>query len=80
MNTVTCLPNQKAGNVVFKILSGGDEKVIRLFDAPYSFVKTYNSLSAEVAAGQVKQMRLRSDISNQRVEELLGHKDEAAKK
>ena len=51
MNTVTCLPNQKAGNVVFKILSGGDEKVIRLFDAPYSFVKTYNSLSAEVNAG-----------------------------
>ena len=51
MNTVTCLPNQKGGNVVFKILSGGDEKVIRLFDAPYSFVKTYNSLSSEVNSG-----------------------------
>lgn len=80
MNTVTCLPNQKGGNVVFKILSGGDEKVIRLFDAPYSFVKTYNCLNAEVNMGQVKQMRLRNDISNQKVEELLGTKDEAAKK
>jgi hypothetical protein len=28
----------------FKLLSGGDEKVIRMFEAPYNFVKRYNIL------------------------------------
>ena len=27
------------------LISGGDEKVIRVFDSPYSFVKSVNSLS-----------------------------------
>lgn len=29
-------------NLPSKILSGGDEKVLRLFEAPYSIVKTLN--------------------------------------
>ena len=31
-----------------KILSGGDEKVLRLFEAPYNFVKTMNSLNPHI--------------------------------
>ena len=51
INCITTLQNQdyqKDNNkefiLPFKILSGGDEKVIRLFEAPYNFVKAYNSL------------------------------------
>ena len=31
-------------NLGSKIISGGDEKVIRLFEVPYSYVKNLNSL------------------------------------
>jgi hypothetical protein len=58
-----------------KILSGGDEKVIRLFEAPYNFVKAFNCLNASE-----KEMRFRADLTNEQVEELLGGKDETAKK
>ena len=43
MNTMTCVrtnPKQAC-----KILSGGDEKVLRLFEAPYNYIKTINQLS-----------------------------------
>jgi len=74
MNTVTTLKNLN-GDLPFKILSGGDEKVIRLFDAPYNFVKTFNSLNEEG-----HELKFRSDINNAEVEELLGEQDEGAKK
>lgn len=48
MNCVCLLrnPNAEPGaHFPFKILSGGDEKVIRLFEAPYNFVKRFNTLS-----------------------------------
>ena len=34
-----------------KILSGGDEKVLRLFEAPYNYIKTMNSLSPHIGNG-----------------------------
>jgi elongator complex protein 2 len=74
INTVSTLKNLN-GELPFKILSGGDEKVIRLFEAPYNFVKTFNCLNQ---AGH--DLRFRSDIDNSKVEELLGEQDEAAKK
>ena len=44
MNTLAVLPVQaKSGvNLPSKILSGGDEKVLRLFEAPFSYVKIFN--------------------------------------
>ena len=50
MNAVCCIKNQATAQpssavLSSKILSGGDEKVLRLFEAPYNFVKTMNSLS-----------------------------------
>lgn len=52
MNCVSFLKNQKIIEknklLPFKIISGGDEKVIRLFEAPYSFIKTYNMLNPKV--------------------------------
>ena len=43
MNTMTCVrTNDKQA---CKILSGGDEKVLRLFEAPYNYIKTINHLS-----------------------------------
>lgn len=51
INCVAYLPHydEKTGkiaeNVNGKIVSGADEKVVRVFEAPYSFVKTLNSLS-----------------------------------
>lgn len=48
----------------FKILSGGDEKVIRLFEAPYGFVKTFNSLSREIKDGKASPITYRLDMKN----------------
>lgn len=46
MNTLSILrPKESIYNLPFKILSGGDEKVLRLFEAPYSFVKIFNQLN-----------------------------------
>jgi len=49
MNTLSVLKvNSQSGlNFPSKILSGGDEKVLRLFEAPYSFVKIFNELNPE---------------------------------
>jgi len=48
MNTLACLPtNSSEANLASRILSGGDEKVLRLFEAPYNFIKTMNSLHPE---------------------------------
>jgi elongator complex protein 2 len=54
MNTLCTVKNLKnsetsKGNYLSsKILSGGDEKVLRLFEAPYNYVKTMNSLSPHI--------------------------------
>jgi hypothetical protein len=48
-----------------KILSGGDEKVLRLFEAPFSFVKAYNQL----AGGH---LRFSLDKTNEEIEGLIG--------
>lgn len=85
INSITCLKNQSQNTsddqqYPFKILSGGDEKVIRLFDAPYNFVKRFNHLSHEVTTGTVPSMRFRTDIDNAEVERLLGAREESAKK
>lgn len=45
MNTLACLPVHAGVNLPSRILSGGDEKVLRLFEAPYSFVKVFNQLN-----------------------------------
>jgi len=49
MNTLSVLKvNSQTGlNLPSKILSGGDEKVLRLFEAPYSYVKIFNELNPE---------------------------------
>lgn len=41
----------------FKLLSGGDEKVLRLFEAPYFFVDCYNALSADVGEGNSSPLK-----------------------
>jgi len=50
MNTVASLRvNNTTNNLPSKILSGGDEKVLRLFESPFSYVKTFNSLNPQAA-------------------------------
>jgi elongator complex protein 2 len=65
MNTLTCVRTAQL-NQSSKILSGGDEKVLRLFEAPYNFVKTINTLSANC-----QQIRFRADMSNEEVESQI---------
>ena len=38
-------PESENNKLASKILSGGDEKVLRVFEAPYNFIKTINDLS-----------------------------------
>ena len=65
MNTLTCVRSANS-NLSSKILSGGDEKVLRLFEAPYNFVKAINTLSE-----RNPQIQFRSDISNYDVESQI---------
>lgn len=83
MNCLSLLKNQgfeADNNLPFRLISGGDEKVIRLFEAPYSFVKRFNCLSDEVKEKQVKPIKFRSDVDNQVVEQILGEREESARK
>jgi hypothetical protein len=68
MNTVSCLKVNSTSNLPSKILSGGDEKVLRQFEAPYSFVKTFNSLHPSA-----KQINLKysESKSNEEVEKMI---------
>eukprot|EP00347_Sterkiella_histriomuscorum_P000283 403376473 len=77
MNTLAVLSmNSKAGNnLPSRILSGGDEKVLRLFEAPYSFVKIYNQLNPD---SNQTPLRYSDQNTNEEVEALIG--EEAAKK
>lgn len=50
MNTLAVLPVKSKNpdiNLSSKILSGGDEKVLRLFEAPFSYVKIFNQLNPD---------------------------------
>jgi hypothetical protein len=40
MNTIGCINTNDKQSC--KILSGGDEKVLRMFESPYNYVKTLN--------------------------------------
>lgn len=52
LNTIALLNNSSEGmKMPDRLLSGADEKVIRLFEAPYSFVKTINSLDERIKSG-----------------------------
>ena len=52
LNTIALLRNSSEDvRMPDRLLSGADEKVIRLFEAPYSFVKSANSLDARIKAG-----------------------------
>jgi hypothetical protein len=51
-------------------LSGGDEKVLRLFDAPYNFIKTINSLNPHLVADESKLI-FSKDHSNNEVEQMI---------
>ena len=61
MNTLRFLKVQSDINLPSKIISGGDEKVIRIFEPPYSFVKNFNSLHPE--ASQLN-LRINETMSN----------------
>jgi len=54
MNTVASLKVNSSKNLPSKILSGGDEKVLRLFESPFSFVKTFNSLHPEAVSLDIR--------------------------
>ena len=57
-----------------KILSGGDEKVLRLFEAPYNFVKTMNSLNPHIISNrdaQAPHFVFSKDHSNTEVESMM---------
>jgi elongator complex protein 2 len=67
MNTLACLRSHSASALPSRILSGGDEKVLRLFEPPYSFVKIFNQLNP---AGL--QLRFSEHQTNKEIESLIG--------
>ena len=69
MNTVASLKVNSSKNLSSKILSGGDEKVLRLFESPFSFVKTFNSLHPDAASLDI---RFSESQTNEEVEKLIG--------
>ena len=64
MNTLTCIKTN--GSQACKLLSGGDEKVLRVFEAPYNYVKTINSLSPYEL-----DLKYSLELSNQQVEQSI---------
>jgi len=54
-----------------KILSGGDEKVLRLFEAPYNYIKTINSLNPSVLSEEVDKLRFSTELTNDDVENRM---------
>lgn len=54
MNTLACLNANSTVNLPSRILSGGDEKVLRLFEAPYSYVKIFNQLNPDASTIQLR--------------------------
>lgn len=70
MNTlaVVKVKNEIGIRLPGKILSGGDEKVLRLFEAPYSYVKIMNQLHP-----CKEELRYSTQKSNNEIEQLLGN-------
>lgn len=65
MNTLATLPVTSTVNIPSKILSGGDEKVLRLFESPFSYVKIFNQLNPEA---KDINLRFSETKSNQEIE------------
>lgn len=51
-----------------QILSGGDEKVLRLFEAPYNYIKTMNNLNPRL---EDKKLVFDVQHTNEEVEKLI---------
>ena len=70
LNTIAVLKTQSTSvNLSSKILSGGDEKVIRLFEAPFSYVKIFNQLNPDASS---INLRFNETKTNQEIEKLIG--------
>ena len=67
INCIACLrkPDDGTDRLPFRLLSGADEKVMRLFEAPYSFVKTFNGLSAAVSEKALPPLKFVKDMTNE---------------
>jgi len=72
MNCIGLLPQK--GGLAPKIISGGDEKVLRVFDPPFSFVKTFNTLNADKGV-----FKHHPTLSNEEVEARMKGVSEASK-
>lgn len=68
MNSVASVRVNSSVNLPSKILSGGDEKVLRLFEPPFSLVKIINSLHPDADKLQLKFSETRS---NEEIEKLI---------
>jgi hypothetical protein len=69
MNTVASLHVSSSKHLPSKILSGGDEKVLRLFESPFSYVKTFNSLHPDADSLDI---RFSETQTNEEIEKLIG--------
>ena len=69
MNTLATLKVNSSVNLPSKILSGGDEKVLRLFESPFSFVKIFNQLNHDAAE---VNLRFSDNKTNEEIESLIG--------
>ena len=68
MNTLCSVTNHPDKNLSSKILSGGDEKVLRLFEAPFNYIKTMNSLNEKLVD---EPLRFSVELSNIDVESRM---------
>jgi hypothetical protein len=64
MNTISCVSTNDKQSC--KLLSGGDEKVLRMFESPYNYVKTLNQLSP-----YNPQLQFNLEIKNEEVETII---------
>lgn len=69
MNTLATLKVNSSVNLPSKILSGGDEKVLRLFESPFSFVKIFNQLNPDAAE---VNLWFSENKTNEEIESLIG--------
>ena len=69
MNTLATLRVNSSVNLPSKILSGGDEKVLRLFEAPFSYVKVFNQLNPDAEDINLRYSETRT---NKESEQMMG--------
>lgn len=69
MNSLSTLRVSSSVNLPSKILSGGDEKVLRLFESPFSYVKIFNQLNPEASS---VSLRFSESSTNEEVEQMIG--------